>query len=70
MPSKNNLKSIYVNKHSFINTNHKIGRPLKRPEEKCSEAVLLKFKNSEIDSIKKEAGLIPLATYLKHKLNF
>ncbi len=37
--------------------------------EKQSEIVGLRFTKSELSKIKKEAGLVPIATFLKHKLS-
>ena len=71
MPSKNSLESINIEQGTtLMNTHHTVWRPPKPAEEKCSEAVLLKFKPSEIKAIREQAGLVPLATYLKSKLNF
>lgn len=45
----------------------KVGRP-KKHEEKLSEPVTLKFTISELEAIKKKAGLVPLATFLRAQL--
>ncbi len=73
MPSKNDLSSIKLKSNKTLETisvrSKTAWRRAKPPAEKCSEIVGLKFTPSEMETIKNQAGLIPLATYLKNKLN-
>tara|TARA_B100000767_G_scaffold50633_1_gene45867 strand:- start:855 stop:1118 length:264 start_codon:yes stop_codon:yes gene_type:complete len=51
-------------------TNHKkAGRKPKVEAERKSVPIIIKFTPSEAESIKKNAGLIPLAVYLRSQLN-
>ena len=77
MPSKNDLSSLKVqSKNSLIEAQEELNkkqtstvwRKAKPIMEKQSEIVGLRFTKSELAEIKKKAGLIPLATYLKHQL--
>ena len=77
MPSKNDLSSLKVqSKNSLVEAqkelNNKQSSPAwRKPKpimEKQSEIVGLRFTKLELEQIKKQAGLIPVATYLKNKL--
>ena len=70
MPSKNDLSSVMLkNEQTLQDTSYKkAGRRPKQAHEKCSQSVVLKFTPSEFSKIKKEAGLVPLATFLKNRL--
>ena len=77
MPSKNDLSALKVQeKHTLKalrNTDKReehqtVWRKPKPLSEKQSEIIGLRFTQSEYDGIKKRAGLVPTATYLKDML--
>ena len=74
MPSKNDLSSLKVqSKNSLVEAQTKLNnkqpstawRKPKPVMEKQSEIVGLRFTKSELTEIKKKAGLVPVATYIK-----
>ncbi len=74
MPKKNDLSALKVsNKNTLTNLEQRTikqpaGRKPKPTNEKQSELVWLRFTPSEYAEIKKKAGLVPVATYLKNIL--
>ncbi|MEK0160808.1 hypothetical protein WLQ65_16950 [Pseudoalteromonas piscicida] len=75
MNQKNSLTSIKLsNKNTLSNLMHQqssvktSGRTAKPAAEKQSELVGLRFTPSELAVIKKKAGLVPVATFIKNEL--
>ena len=74
MPSKNDLSSLRVeSKNTLQNAQHsfetkKAWRKPKPVQEKQSEMIGLRFTLKEYENVKAKAGLVPIATYLKHAL--
>jgi len=73
MPSKNDLTEInsqLKKTASFIQQKIHIpaGRKTKSIADKQSEIIGLRFTPSEYKTIKKQAGLVPIATFLKNEL--
>ncbi len=63
--SNKNTRSNLIHKQSSVITS---GRTAKPAAEKQSELVGLRFTPSELAIIKKKAGLVPVATYIKNEL--
>lgn len=75
MSQKNSLTNIKLsNKNTLSNLMHQpsqvktSGRTAKPAAEKQSELVGLRFTPSELTVIKKKAGLVPVATFIKSEL--
>ena len=71
MTNKNNLAALKIQpKNTLANlaAPKASWRKCKSIDEKQSELVGLRFTPSELLKIKKKAGLIPIATYLKNEL--
>ena len=74
MPKKNDLSmfkagpSAPAAEPKTILAPKKPGRKAKRPEDKASEIVALKFTKAELAKIEEKAGLVPKSTFLKHLL--
>ena len=77
MPSKNDLSALKMQPKHTLKTlqnadkrevQQTIWRKPKPLSEKQSEIIGLRFTQSEYDGIKKRAGLVPIATYLKDML--
>ena len=76
MPSKNDLSSLKVSSKNTLNNLEKsisnqhspAWRKPKPKAEKQSELIGLRFTLSEYEKIKTNAGLVPIATYLKNAL--
>ncbi|QUI62482.1 hypothetical protein GSF04_08125 [Pseudoalteromonas sp. A22] len=75
MNQKNSLTDIKLsNKNTLSNLMHQpsplktSGRTAKPAAEKQSELVGLRFTPSELAVIKKKAGLVPVATFIKNEL--
>lgn len=66
MPSKNNLSALKIQSKNTL-TNIKTPSPQKTAS-KQSKMVGLRFTPEEYQKIKSQAGLIPVATYLRHLL--
>lgn len=64
---KNTLLKLQVPAWS-VNTQGTAGRKPKPVTEKQSELIGLRFTPSELEHIKQQAGLVPVATYLKNEL--
>ncbi len=75
MPSKNDLSGLSIKpkntlpdslaKKSVIQTTWRKPKPA---SEKESEIVTIKITMGEMDALKEKAGLVPIATYVKHYL--
>ncbi len=66
MPSKNDLSALKVQSKNTLTA---IKTPtLKKVTEKQSKMVWLRFTPSEYEKIQAKAGLVPVATYLRHLL--
>lgn len=64
MPNKNDLTAFKVeSKNKLV----QVQAPASKPE-KLTEMVWVRFTPSEYARLKEKAGMIPLATYLKHLL--
>ncbi|CAM4396507.1 hypothetical protein QT15_11330 [Pseudoalteromonas flavipulchra NCIMB 2033 = ATCC BAA-314] len=75
MNQKNSLTNIKLsNKNTLSNLMHQpsqvktSGRTAKPAAEKQSELVGLRFTPSELAIIKKKAGLVPVATFIKNEV--
>ena len=77
MPSRNDLSGLKIEpKNTLIGLQQpdlsvKNGTPWrypKPPQEKQSQVVGLRFTPSEIETLKKHAGLVPLATFIRDQL--
>lgn len=64
---KNTLLNLQTTARS-VNTQATAGRKPKPVTEKQSELIGLRFTPSELEHIKLQAGLVPVATYLKNEL--
>lgn len=78
MANKNDLSALKVQpKNTLLNLQapppeasaaNTAGRKPKPVTEKQSELIGLRFTPSELEQIKQQAGLVPVATYLKNEL--
>ncbi len=77
MVNKNDLSTLKMHyKNTLLNieksvwrtSTHVAGRKPKEWQEKQSEMVGLRFTPSELATIKQQAGLVPVATFLKNAL--
>ncbi len=71
MPKKNDLSALKISNKNTLTSleqgtvKQPAGRKPTPAQEKQSELVWLRFTPSEYAEIKKQAGLVPVATYLK-----
>ena len=77
MPKKNDLSifkkvesgnSVKPSEPKSILAPKTAGRKAKKPEDKESEIVAIKFTKAELAKLEEKAGLVPKSTYLKHIL--
>ena len=72
MVSKNNLSALKISPTNTLNNlsslKNTAWRKAKPATEKQSELIGLRFTKSELELIKAKAGLVPVATYIKNKL--
>ncbi len=75
MPSKNDLSALSVKRKNTLPENlvtlptiQPAWRKPKPASEKESEIVTLKITMHEMGALKEKAGLVPIATYVKHYL--
>jgi len=75
MPSKNNLSAFIVKRKNTLPENLAVQPAVQAPRskakpasEKESEVVTLKITIGEMNTLKEKAGLVPIATYVKHYL--
>lgn len=72
MPGKNDLSSLKVKTEwklpSQSNELSQTGRKPMSPQERKTEVIGLRFTPWEFEQIKRQAGLVPVATYLKDAL--
>ncbi|MBM1691577.1 hypothetical protein [Sulfitobacter geojensis] len=75
MPKKNDLSifkkvepgnSVKPSEPKSILAPKTVGRKAKKPEDKESEIVAIKFTKAELAKLEEKAGLVPKSTYLKH----
>lgn len=66
MPSKNDLSALKVQSKSTLKN---VRAPIQHTEkEKLTEIAWVRFTRSEYEAVKAKAGLVPVATYLRHLL--
>ncbi len=77
MPSKNDLSGLSLERKNKLPENLAVqpgkqtSSPWPKPKlasEKESKVVTLKITMGEMDALKEKAGLVPIATYVKHYL--
>ncbi len=75
MPSKNDLSALSLKRKNKLPENLAVQpgiqtawRKPKPASEKESEIVTLKITMREMEALKEKAGLVPIATYVKHYL--